>query len=189
MAKTKNNIFMSGLSGTIGRQMTLSQKAGDTIVGKKRGASTIPATDDQLDIQSRFKISSRYAIAAIKDPATKAAYAAVAKRGQSAYNVAFADAFTPPEITSIDTASFHANAGDTVMVRTIDDFKVIAVNVVIQNDAGLVLESGEAVLQLNGLDWKYTVASVFQTPGSFKITATATDRPANQTKKFVQVVV
>lgn len=189
MAKTKNNIFMTGLSGTIARQMTLSQKAGDTIVGKKRGTSNIPATDPQLDIQSRFKLSVKYALAAIKDPAVKAAYAAVAKRGQSAYNVAFADAFTPPEISSVDTSSFHGDAGDVIMVRATDTFKVAAVTVALQDEAALVLESGAAVLQANGYDWKYTNLSVYQKPANFKITVTATDLPANQTKKVVQVAI
>jgi hypothetical protein len=188
MAKTKNNIFMMGLSGTIGKQMTLSQKAGDTIVGKKRGSSNIPATEEQLDIQSRFKIASIYALAAISDPITKAAYAAAAKSNQSAYNVALADAFTPPEIVSIDTASFHGTAGDTVFIRAIDYFKVVSVRVVIQDNAGLPLEVGDAVLQKNGLDWKYTIASTFPAGMATKITVTAMDLPANQTKKEVAVV-
>jgi hypothetical protein len=185
MAKTKNNIFMTGLSGSIGKQMTLSQKAGDTIVGKKRGASSVPPTEEQLDIQSKFKVASIYAQAAILDPATKAAYAAIAKRNQSAYNVALADAFTPPEITSIDISSFHGTAGDTIIIRAIDYFKVVGVSVMIKNVDGVVVEIGEAVKQLNGLDWKYTVTSVLASPGGSKIIATATDLPANQTTKEV----
>jgi len=185
MAKTKNNIFMTGLSGTIGKQMTLSQKAGNTIVGKKRGASPIPPTDDQLDIQDRFKIASKYALVAIKDPVTKAAYAAAAKKGQSAYNVAFADAFTPPEIKSINTANFHGLNGDIIMIRAVDYFKVTSVYVQIHDVAGVLAEEGNAVLQPNGLDWKYTVTTVFANPAGSKITVTATDLPANQTVKEV----
>jgi len=187
MAKTKNNIFMMGLSGTIGKQMTLSQKAGDTIVGRKRGSSNIPATEEQLEIQSRFRIASKYALAAILDPVTKAAYAAVAKPSQSAYNVALADAFTPPEIVSIDTASFHATAGDIVTIRAIDYFKVVSVTVMIHDHAGLVMEVGQAVKGVNGLDWTYTAASTYPAGMVAKITVSARDLPANETKKEVLI--
>lgn len=181
MAKTKNNIFMFGHSGTIGKQMTLSQKAGDTIIGKKRGSSNIPATPDQLEIQDRFKISSLYAQAAIKVPETKAAYAAKAKNGQSAYNVAFADAFTPPEIKSINRAGYFGHAGDTIIVRAVDYFKVVAVVVKISNAAGVMMEQGNAVLQSNGYDWKYTATAEITSLVGHKITVTAIDLPANET--------
>jgi hypothetical protein len=181
MAKTKNNIFMTGLSGTVGKQLTLTQKKGDTIAGKKRGASSVPATDEQLDIQDRFKIASKYALAAIQDPATKAAYAAAAKNNQSAYNVALADAFKAPEIKSITTTAYHGEVGDAIMIRAVDDFKVAAVRVIITTAAGVLVEQGNAVLTDNGLDWKYTATAVNAAPAGSKIRVTATDLPANET--------
>jgi hypothetical protein len=186
MAKTKNNIFMTGLSGTVGKQMTLTQKKGDTIVGKKRGPSSIPATDNQLDIQSRFKIASKYALAAIQDPVTKAAYAAAAKNNQSAYNMALADAFKAPEIRSINTTGYHGQPGDIIIIRAIDDFKVAAVHVTI--NTGVFVEAGNAVLTDNGLDWKYTATSVNDVSAGSKIRVTATDLPANETVMEALVV-
>ena len=183
MANAQKNIFMAFLSGTIGRQMTLSQKAGSTIAGKKRGPSLIPATEDQLDVQSRFRIASKYALAAILDPVTKAAYAAVARKGQSAYNVALADAFTPPEIISINTAGFHGLLGDSITIRAVDYFKVVSVRVRIHDSAGVLAEDSNAVLQSNGLDWVYRTTSVIGNPIGTKITVTATDLPANETVK------
>lgn len=188
MAKTKDNIFMFGHSGTIGRQMTLSLKAGDTIIGKKRGSSSIPSTPEQLEIQDRFKLSSIYAQAAIRVPETKAAYAAKAKIGQSAFNVAFADAFTPPEIKSINRAGYSGHVGDTIVIRAVDYFKVVAVHVKISNVAGVVLEEGNAILQANGLDWKYTATTVINSLFGCKITATAIDLPANETVQVLQLV-
>jgi tRNA(Phe) wybutosine-synthesizing methylase Tyw3 len=181
MANAKNNIFMTGLSGTVGRQMTLSQKKGDTIVGKKRGASSIPATDNQLDIQDRFKIASKYALAAIQNPVIKAAYAAAAKNNQSAYNVALADAFKAPEIKSISTTAYHGLVGDIITIRAVDDFKVETVQVVITTAAGVFVEQGNAVLTDNGLDWKYTATSLNGAAAGSKIRVTAKDLPANET--------
>ncbi|GAA3945928.1 hypothetical protein GO495_29210 [Chitinophaga oryziterrae] len=181
MAKTKNNIFMTGLSGTVGRQMTLTQKKGDTIVGKKRGASSIPATENQLDIQDRFKISSKYALAAISNPVTKAAYAAAAKNNQTAYNVALADAFKAPEIKSINTTAYHGQPGDTITIRAVDDFKVVTVQVIITTAAGAFVELGNAVLTENGLDWKYTATSLNNATAGSKVQVTAKDLPANET--------
>lgn len=182
MAKTKNNIFMTGLSGTVGKQMTLSQKAGDTIVGKKRGASNIPATENQLDIQDRFKVASKYAQAAMKDPDTKAMYLAVAKKSQSAYNVALADAFSAPEIKSINIAGYHGQPGDIILIRAID-FKVAQVHVVISTADGVLVEQGNAVLPATSLDWKYTVTVANNTLAGTRISVTATDLPANETVK------
>lgn len=186
MAKTKNNIFMSGLSGTVGKQMTLSQKAGDTIVGKKRGSSNIPATDNQLDIQDRFKTASKYAQAAMKDPDTKAMYQAAAKKSQSAYNVALADAFSAPEIKRINIANYHGEPGDIITIRAID-FKVARVQVLISTAAGAMIELGNAILPANSIDWKYTVIAQNDTLAGTRIRVTAIDLPANETVKEVVV--
>jgi hypothetical protein len=182
MANTKNNIFMTGLSGTVGRQMTLTQKAGNTIVGKKRGSSSVPATDDQLDIRDKFKVASMYAKAAIQDPATKAIYTAIAKGGQSAYNVALADAFSAPEIKTITTAGYLGQPGDIISIRVVD-FKVAHVLIVIITPDGVVIEQGNAVLPAGSIDWKYTATALNATLAGTRIVVTARDLPANETVK------
>lgn len=174
---------MTGLSGTVGKQLTLSQKKGDTIAGKKRGASSTPATDMQLEIQSKFKIASKYAKMAIQDPATKAAYAAKAKGNQSAYNVALTDAFTPPEIQNIITLDYYGEVGDTIVIRAVDYFKVVSVRVSIHNPAGVLVEQGNAVMQNNRIDWTYTATEVNDDAVGSKITVAAIDLPANETVK------
>ena len=187
MAKTKNNIFMMGLSGTIGKQMTLTQKKADTIVGKKRGSSSIPPTDSQLDIQDRFKLAIKYALAAIANPVTKAAYAAAIQGNQSAYNVAMADAFQAPEIKSVNTAEYHGHAGDIITIRAVDDFKHTSVRVRINTAAGAFVEFGNAVADENGLDWKYTALSENANLAGSKIIVSAYDLPANETVKEVVI--
>jgi len=178
---------MSGLSGTIGKQMTLSQKASDTIVGKKRGTSPIPPTNEQLDIRERFTQATKYGVSVMQDPIKKAAYAAVAKKNQSAYNVAVKDAFTPPEIKSITSGGYHGQPGDTIIVRATDFFKVESVRVGIYTNDGILLEEGLAVLLSNGLDWKYTATTVNAAPAGSRIRVIAIDVPANETVQEVLV--
>lgn len=177
---------MAGLSGTVGRQMTLSQKAGDTIVGKKRGSSSIPATESQLDVQDKFKIASMYAKAAIEDPATKAIYEAIARPNQSAYNVALADAFSAPEIKKINTAGYTGKPGDIITIRVVD-FKVTKVLVLITTADGVMIEMGNATLPAASLDWKYTVLEANSTLSGTRIVVTAMDLPANETVKEVVI--
>jgi hypothetical protein len=187
MAKTPNNMFMTGLSGTIGRQLTLTQKAGDTIAGKKRGASKIPPTSDQLVIQERFTNAIQYAQAAILDPVKKALYTASAKRNQSAFNVAVKDAFNPPEIKSITTTNYHGQPGDIIVIHVQNATKLFNVHVSIYTQAGVLVEEGNAVLPVSERDWKYTATT--QNPALLDslVRVRATDLPGNETVKESEV--
>jgi hypothetical protein len=187
MAKAIDNIFTEGLSGTVGRKMTLSQKGGETIVGRKRRNSTTPATDDQQGVQDRFKEAVMYARVVIKDPAIKALYAVMAKPNQSAYNVAFSDAFTLPEIDSVNTTLYKGIIGDTIVIRA-DEFKITTMKVVIRTAAGVVLEQGNAILRSSiageyHLGWVYKTTTLNDKLTGTKITVTVTDRPGHEAIK------
>lgn len=60
-----------------------------------------PKTANQLANQERFARANAFAKAEIADPVKKARYKARAKKGQSAYNVAFRDAFHGAEIKAV----------------------------------------------------------------------------------------
>jgi hypothetical protein len=183
MAISKN-LYTYGLSGTVGKIMTFTQKkSGKVILGKNHTPTAIPATAAQLDVRSKFKIASIYAKAAIKNPVLKAEYEAATQDDQSAYNVALRDAFKAPEITNVDTASYLGNIGDTITVRAIDDFRVASVWVEITSANGGFAEGGYAVLQENGLDWLYTAVSDLAVIAGATVTAKARDLPANETVK------
>jgi hypothetical protein len=179
MAKSKDNIVTKGFSGTIDRTLTFRQRAGKTIVGKLRRASSVAATDKMLAVRAKFKSSVAYAKKAIKNLVTKALYQAGIKVGQSAYNVAVADAFNPPKVESIQATGYHGAVGDTITVQATDDFKVATVSVSVQNAAGNLVEQGNAVMQVNELDWLYTITQANAALAGSKITATATDLPGN----------
>ncbi len=185
MAEAKDNIMTKGFSGTVARLLTFRQRAGKTVVGKLRRPSSAPATDKMLAVREKFTSSIAYAKAAIKDPAIKALYQAAAIGGQSAYNVAVADAFNAPKITGIDTTGYHGAAGDAITVKATDDFKVAAVKVSIFNAAGDLLEQGNAVMQITEVDWLYAATKANAAPAGSKITAVATDLPGNSTSSSV----
>lgn len=156
-------------------------------IGKHRGPSSKPPTAAQLEVRGRFNQGVAYAKAVMKDPALKALYAAAAKGDQSAYNVAVKDAYKAPEITKISTDLYTGQPGSTVTVRAIDDFKVASVRVQIYTAIGDLVEQGEAVLQVNGLDWLYTATVVNDPVQGCRIRAVAKDLPANETAFDVNV--
>lgn len=75
-----------------------SGKLGGTLVFQKNGVvrtrpdcSKTKWTEAQLEHRRRFEMAKRFARAVIADPERKAAYAARAKKGTGAYQVAIAE--------------------------------------------------------------------------------------------------
>lgn len=187
MAKSDAMVWRES-SGTVGKELTITKrKSGKIQIGKHRKKSSVPATEKQLEIQRRFKNSSIYARAAMKNPDVKAEYQAAAKDDQSAYNLALRDAFKAPEITLVNTAEYTGAIGSKITVRAFDDFRVASVKVKIANAAGEVLEQGDALLQDNALDWIYTATVLNDVLLGSVITVSAKDLPANEAVKEVVV--
>jgi hypothetical protein len=187
MAEAKDNILTRGFSGTISKLLTFRQRAGRTFVGKSRRAGSGLFTDKVAAVRLRFLASIVYAKRAIKDPATKAMYYAARQDGQTAYNVAFADAFLAPKVNSIDTGNYHGAAGDTILVNATDDFKVTGVAVSIHNAAGDLVEEGDAVMDINETDWLYTAKQANAALAGSTVTAVAKDLPGNSTSFSVNL--
>jgi hypothetical protein len=61
----------------------------------------------------------------------------------------------------------------------VDDFRVTGVQVEIQAANGTLLEKGNAVQQVNGVDWTYTATQANNLLTGSKINAIATDVPGN----------
>lgn len=182
MAKSKNNVITHGLSGLIGDLLVFRQRANKTIVADRPKPFSKPPTVVQLGIQDRFKKAAQYAKTAILDPLVKAAYQAAALLGQSAYNRAFKDYQLAPEFDEEVNLSVYTGAiGDEISVSVIDDFRVNEVKVQIIKPDDSLLEEGDAVQSVNGLDWIYTCTVVNATVTGSKIIFTAIDLPGNQT--------
>jgi hypothetical protein len=178
MGIVKDNYVTSGASGNVGTLWSFRQKAGKTILAKQRGANSKPPNEKGLALQARFKTSLAYARQAMRDPAVKAVYAAAAPRGVSAFNVALGDAASSPVVSLIDSSSYHGAVGETLMIEATDNFKVTGVVVTIDNAAGALIETGNAVLQDNK-SWLYTATVANAALAGSKITAVASDLPGN----------
>jgi hypothetical protein len=173
-----DNYVTSGASGNVGTLWSFRQRAGKTILAKQRGANSKPPNEKGLALQARFKTSLAYARQAMKDPSVKAVYASAAPRGVSAFNVALGDAASSPVVSLIDSSSYHGAVGETLMIEATDNFKVTGVVVTIDNAAGSLIETGNAVLQDNK-NWLYTSTVANAAMAGSKITAVAFDLPGN----------
>jgi hypothetical protein len=179
MAKAIDNVIIKGFSGTVGKQITFSQRAGKTIVGKSRRKSSLPASEKSLAVRTRFTASIAYAKIAMKDPATKSLYKAVAAPDQSAFNLALRDAFLTPKVDQIDTSNYHGQAGERITIQATDDFKVTNVTVSIHDSAGNLIETGAASVDPNGAFWVYQTTQHLSSITGSKIKAEAKDMPGN----------
>ena len=155
--KSSENFATEGLSGTY-KQVVFSQRAGETIVGK-RPKRKMPRSAAQKKIAATFINAATYAKSILSDAAIKAAYKLKAKAGQSAFNRAIADFFKPPEIDEIDSSNYSGHIGNKLIATVTDDFRVVSVTVRIEKANGSLLEEGTATLLPDGLNWMY-VATV-----------------------------
>ena len=178
MAEVDNNIFVRGLSGSLGRQFVIRRtRSGKTIV------TNMPTFDpnrefsqSQLAQQSAFKQASRYAKAAQRQPV----YAEKAKANHSTgYNMAIQDWFGKPEVLRIDVQGYSGQAGQTIRAEADDDTLVARLRVVIHNN-GVILEEGEAVRsESDPLVWSYVTTNAVQMSPKPLVDAHAYDLPGN----------
>jgi hypothetical protein len=185
MPLSKNNFIVHGLSGTFSGIGTFHTRGHKTFLRKIRAKSSVPDSKEQAAIKKRFAECIRYAKAAIKDPDLKAAYAAAAKPGRTAFNRAVTDACIPPKIWKIDTDNYHGKPGDYLKIDATDDFKVMAVQICIHSANGHLIEQGNAIRQMNVVEWLYTVTVANEPFAGSKITTTANDLPGNKTSLTV----
>ena len=151
MAKVKRNIMMSGLSGSLGKDLyARTTKDGRTIISVKPNFSNRQFSEAQLNQQNRTKQAADYAKVAAKENPIYAQKAAGTSK--NAYNIAFRDWHKPPVIHRIE---WHDGK---VRVDAHDDVLVTGVTVTILDEAGQCLEQGEAELWM-GVWWDYTAAN------------------------------
>lgn len=178
--KVVDNDLVMGSSGKIGKMLVFRQRAGKTIIAK-RGTRKGPLSVDQETFTERFREAAIYAKKVSDDPIKKAMYEAVAKPGQSAYNLALADFCKAPVVKKITLDDYNGQIGGTILIRAIDNFKVEAVTVQILDENSTILETGQAILEDNGLDWLYTATVDNPSPQGSTVRVTASDLPGNKT--------
>lgn len=186
MAKIKKNILLQGLSGTLNKQLVLKQYNNITVISSYPDMTRVIKSEKQKTENRRFREAVAYARSQMADPVSKAEYKAKARGLQKPHNIAIADFYCPPEIKSLDITALSGRKNDQIIIHAIDDFKVVRVEVTVQNEAGELLETGEA-RQLSKWKWEYRLQLPYETMSGFVITASAWDKPGNRAEKEVRI--
>ena len=180
MARQKHNAVMYNTRGMFAKQVVFKERGGRVYVSgpPNTNENRVP-TDPQQVIQDRFKEATSYAKSVMEIPDLKAAYKKVANPRQTAYNLAFKDAFTPPTVTRIFVDGYKGEIGGSIIVQAKDDFKVNNVKVSIFNSADELIEEGPCVV-VDHRSWRYTVTQANASLPGTKIKASAFDIPENE---------
>jgi hypothetical protein len=183
MAESKNNVVTHGLSGLVGNLLVFRNHAGKTVVSSKPHMRKGEPSEAQKKQRDRFEEATLYGKSVLSDPALKAAYAAAAPEGTTAYSVAVGDFLKAPNLKEVDVSKYTGKKGDTIEVKATDDFKVASVSIAIYNVDGSLVEQGNAVQQPNKEKWLYTATADNTSPSGDKIVIRAYDLPGNTTEK------
>jgi hypothetical protein len=152
-----------------------------------RRAKTTPGANANRD---RFRAASRYASRQMKDLASRTEYEkGITRKKPSAYQVAFTDYLTRPEVHSIYTPKYTGKKGDVLEIHASDDFMVERVSVSIIASNGRTLEEGQAVKDPEWEDyWNYTAKAFNPKREGTAIRATAFDKAGNWCTLEVMIV-
>jgi len=181
MAKVHNNIFVRGLTGSVGDQFVIRKtRSGRTIIANKpMFDENREFTQAQMAQQEAFRRAAAYAKSAMhQDVYVQKA----AQSDMSAYNAAMADWFGEPEVLDIDANGWTGQAGQTLRIRAQDDTQVTRVHLLIDNAHGTIFEQGEMV-QTDNLWWTYTTTTQVPMDPAPRLIATAYDLPGNSNGK------
>ena len=182
MPKQRNNLIMQNTRGMIGKQVVFKKRKGTRYVAAPpRVNENRKPTKNQLSHQEKFRRATEYANDAILDPEVKRAYEKVANKKQSAQNMAFRDAYYPPEILSVITKGYTGAIGNIIVVNAKDDFKVTAVKVRIYSASRELIEEGQAIANNDGMLWVYTCTAGNADVAGSVVKVSAYDIPGNET--------
>ncbi|ADQ80641.1 hypothetical protein Palpr_2509 [Paludibacter propionicigenes WB4] len=183
MARSKSNIVIEGLSGKIGNLVFRRRKKdGKVFVSAAPSPHKVAPTEAKKKVNDRFQQAVMYGKSVVANPDLKSLYAQKTSGGQTAFNVAVADYLNAPTIEEIDLSNYTGQVGSVIRVKATDNFKVARVLVTIKGANGVLLESDEAVEDIeNEFYWTYTATEQNSLPGGTRVTVIASDLPQNKT--------
>lgn len=182
MAKVRLNPVVQQVRGRVG-DLVFRRHRNQTVVGQKADLAGREPTPSQAAQRERFRTAVRYGQTVLADPAKKDLYQAEAQsRKLGILALCVADFLNPPQIDQIDLSAYTGQAGQVIRVIATDDVEVVGVQVRITDANGALVEEGQAVSQGGG-SWIYTTTAQAPAGQAINVTATATDRPGNQTAR------
>lgn len=181
MAKNITNTMVEGTSGKFGNSVVYRQRGGITFLSKlpTRNPEKRP-TDKQIAQQFRFMEASAYAKEAIEDTVLKEAYQEKARGNQTAYNVAFKDYLTAPQLHEVVTENYTGQPGSVISMKITDVLQVTHVKVLLEKTDGTLIEEGDAVINSKlKIEWNYTATVVNDAVSETIIKVQMTSTPGN----------
>lgn len=118
------------------------------------------------------------------DPDQKAAYEQAAKaKGKPVFSLTVADFFNAPVLDEVDLSEYSGAAGDPIVIRAYDDFKVARLLVTVSDSEGQEIESWQAVETPPASGrWVYTASENAAQGITVRIAVTASDQPGGTTE-------
>jgi hypothetical protein len=166
-------------SGIFGNLVVARNRNGRTVmVIPKKRVTTIP-TVNQARVRRDFSYASRYAKTAMEDAERRAAYAAKARDGMSAYTMAMTDYLKPPSVDLIDASRYQGNPGEKIAVSAYDNFELTGVTLKITDATGTLIEEGPCEFNLTTGNYDFTATVAVPDLAGVILTATATDTPGH----------
>ncbi len=182
MPRIKKNSLVKGASGNYRREFVYKNRGDKTFFGGMPELDPKRArTPKEKAFRQKSISATAYARAVVADPLLKAFYQKKVKNGNTAYNVAFADFQKKPYVEVINTGQYTGAPGSTIAVEAFDDCEVTEVKVSITSAAGVLIEEGQAVVNMfEGGKWIYTTTQNNAALPGTKIKATCKDRPKSE---------
>jgi hypothetical protein len=177
MPKVKFNKLVDSLSGRVGNM--IFYEADGQNLSRTVPDVTAERTEKQKANSGRFLAAQKYAAAALADPMLKAAYKAACRGHQNPRNLAIRDAMRSPVVESIDLDGYAGKAGQIIVVKATDDFRVVEVKVSLRGPTGELLEEGMAELRSDDGEWGYVTKSEVPSGQSVSVGAVGKDNPGN----------
>jgi hypothetical protein len=156
---------------------------GRTIVAKKPVITAAPS-EAQVNHRTRFKEAAAFGKFAQDDPQLSAFYGPIAlSRDITIYTVAVQDFMTNPKIKPLYLSDYKGRVGDPIQIHATDKVGIVDLQVTIDSNQGVLIESGNAVESAPGTGrWTYTATTAIPLGTDILIEVVALDRAGNRTK-------
>lgn len=182
MTKTTLNPTIDEYRGSFGR-LVFKKYRGRTIVAKKPVVTAEPS-QAQVNHRIRFKEAAAFGKFAQDDPMHRAFYEPIARaREVTIYTVAVQDYLRKPVIKPLDLLHYRGQIGDPIEIQATDEVGIVDLQVRIDSNEGVLIETGKAVESAPGTGrWTYTATTVIPYGTIVFIEVVALDHAGNRSK-------
>ena len=164
---------LRGLSGKMGDWVyRYSKDKEKTYIGEK------PVRTKELSE------ASQYAVEVMDDPVLREFYETVSEeKDMKVRNLAIADFFNMPYFKPLSLGNYKGQAGDTIVIRMVDEIGLVSMNVSIDRVDGTDIETGQAVeTSPRSGKWIYTATQPVALGSDIFIEVVATDYVGKKVK-------